>query len=288
MDRFAEKQSQIDRRRVETCASYPALWSNMIAEWNLSEAQDRVWLMYAANYLFRTNNIRWAIDPLTLNWRLKDVPSVNALRDLAGLSFVLLTHSHDDHLDLDLLNVLRRLSITWIIPEFLLTDVVERSGLPMERIIVPSSLVPLDCDGVRILPFDGFHWETDPQGTRRGVPAMGYLVECNGKRWLFPGDTRSYDLTQLPRTGKVDVAFAHIWLGRNSALADTPPLLDAFCQFCLNLDAGRIVLTHLNEFGRDANDLWDDTHALLVRSKICESSPDLPVTHLLMGSSVEL
>jgi L-ascorbate metabolism protein UlaG (beta-lactamase superfamily) len=288
MDRFAEKQDEIARRRVEICIRYPALWSKMIAQWKRPGSEDRAWLMYSANYLFRTNNVRWALDPLTLRWRLKDAPQVNALRDLKSLSFVLLTHRHEDHLDLDLLFELQHLPVTWVIPEFLLSEVVQHACLPREKILIPSPLVPIELNGVRILPFDGLHWESSPDGARRGVPAMGYLIECKGKRWLFPGDTRSYYSPQLPRFENVDVAFAHLWLGRGAALANQPPLLEAFCQFFLDLGVHRVVLTHLHELGRDADDYWDDGHVQLVDSRFREMSVNLQVHPLLMGKRILL
>lgn len=288
MDRFAEKQAQIDQRREQIRDCYPALWSRMIAEWNAPGPEDRAWLMYAANYLLRTNNVRWAIDPLTLNWMRKSAPGVNSARDLSGLSFVLLTHSHKDHLDTDLLSEIRHLPIRWIVPEFLLPLVIEKSALPRENILVASPLEPIEISRIRILPFDGLHWESGPDGTRQGVPALGYLIECNGKRWLFLGDTRSYDSAQLPEFGKVDVVFAHIWLGRGCALMEEPPLLNAFCRFCLDLKPQRIMLTHLHEFGRDAYDYWDERHVQLVCSKLRRMSVNLPVAHLIMGNSVLL
>ena len=288
MDRFAEKQAQIEQHRAEVCDSYPGLWSTMIAEWNSPGPEDRAWLMYSANYLFRTNHVRWAIDPLTLNWILKTAPRVNSARDLSGLSLVLLTHGHRDHLDLELLSELRHLPITWVVPEFLRSKVLEQSGLPEEKILVPSPLAPMELNGVRILPFDGLHWENGPDGKCRGVPAMGYLIECKGKRWLFPGDTRSYDSSQLPRFGNVDAVFAHLWLGRGSALAEQPRLLESFCQFYLDLEARQVILTHLHEFGRDANDYWDDGHVQLVCSKFREMAVHFPVAHQVIGNSVVL
>ncbi len=112
MDRFSEGQGKILRHRVQASALYPALWQKMIAEWNRPDPQDRVWLTYSANYIFRTNNVRWAIDPLTLHWRLKSSTHVDVARDLSNLSFVLLTHAHNDHLDLDLLLALKQYPIT--------------------------------------------------------------------------------------------------------------------------------------------------------------------------------
>ena len=284
MDRFSEKQEQINKHRLEAIQLYPALWSNLIAEWSTPDPQDRVWLTYSANYLFRTNNVRWAIDPLTLHWRIEAAPNVDVAHDLSPLSLVLLTHGHKDHLDLDVLFALRDLPITWVVPEFLLARVTQQAGLRRENIVVPSALTPIELEVIRILPFDGLHWETLSDGNFKGVPAMGYLIECNGKRWLFPGDTRTYTASQLPAFDPVDVAFAHLWLGRGSALMNEPPLLDAFCRFFLDLNPRRVILTHLSEFGRNAGDYWDDVHVRLVCSRFQDISTNISIDPLGMGS----
>ena len=288
MDRFSEKQEQINKHRLEAIQLYPALWSNLIAEWSTPDPQDRVWLTYSANYLFRTNNVRWAIDPLTLHWRIEAAPNVDVAHDLSSLSFVLLTHGHKDHLDLDVLFALRDLPITWVVPEFLLARVTQQAGLRRENIVVPSALTPIELEVIRILPFDGLHWETLSDGNFKGVPAMGYLIECNGKRWLFPGDTRTYTASQLPTFDPVDVAFAHLWLGRGSALMNEPPLLDAFCRFFLDLKPSRLILTHLTELGRDADDYWDASHAERVSSRFKQLEPNISVLPALLGENILL
>jgi L-ascorbate metabolism protein UlaG (beta-lactamase superfamily) len=288
MDRFSEKQARIAQYRADASALYPTQWSKLIAEWNTPDSSDRVWLTYSANYLFRMNNVRWAIDPLTLGWRIKNAPKVDVARDLSNLCFVLLTHGHKDHLDMELLFALRHLPITWVVPEFILSKVIKEAELPVEKIIVPSPLKRIELNGIHILPFDGLHWETAPRGGRKGVSAMGYLIEWNGRRYLFPGDTRTYDATQLPIMDSVDVLFAHLWLGRGSALMDKPTLLDTFCRFLLDLSPRRLILTHLNELGRDAGDFWDETHVELVRSRLREVSANIQATHALMGESVLL
>ena len=288
MDRFSEKQSEIEQRRAEACARYPALWSRMITEWNTPDPVDRVWLTYSANYLFRTNNIRWAMDPLTLNWRIPDAPKVSTACDLRHLSFVLLTHEHKDHLDFDLLASLRDMPITWVVPQSILSNVIEQACLPRERIIIPSPLKPIELYGMHILPFEGLHWENTSDSNLKGVPAMGYMIKCNRKRWLFPGDTRTYDARQLPNVGSLDFVFAHLWLGRGSAVLEAPPLLDAFCRFFVDLNPSRLVLTHLNEFGRDANDFWDENHVEIVCSKFRELSEEIQITQLSMGESIPL
>ncbi len=245
--------------------------------------------MYSANYLFRTNNVRWAIDPLRLNQRLPQVPNVDLVHDLGGLSFVLLTHRHSDHLDFELIRTLKDLPILWVVPGAILQEVMSKTGLPADQIIIPGPGQCIDRCGMRITPFTGLHWEKQPDSeSLRGIPAMAYLVEVKNKRWLFPGDTRTYEASQLPSFGPVDCLFAHLWLGRGCALQDEPPLLEAFCRFCLDLQPRQIILTHLQEFGRDVNDYWDEHHAGRVRSRILEMSQGVSVRVAMVGDAIPL
>jgi L-ascorbate metabolism protein UlaG (beta-lactamase superfamily) len=290
MDRSAEKQAQIDRRRDEMVARYPALWNKLIAEWNSPGPEDRAWLMHSANYLFHTHGVRWAMDPLALRSRVPQAPAMDGARDLKNLDLGLLTHRHKDHLDFNLLRAVRHLSIQWVVPEAILPQVQKEAGLQTNQILVPKSLQPFELHGLRITPFDGRHWEEAPDypDGRRGVPAAGYLVEVGGKRWLFPGDTRTYDPAGSPDFGSVDVLFAHLWLGRGTALQSHLPLVDDFCRFCLALQPRRIILTHLQEWGRLASDFWDFEHAEQVVSVLKKNAPFLPVEVACAGDKILL
>jgi L-ascorbate metabolism protein UlaG (beta-lactamase superfamily) len=293
MDLTATKQQQINRKRKEAVALYPELWSKMVAEWNSPGSEDRAWLLYSANYLFRTGGVRWAIDPMTLKKRVPEAAAVDVAGDLGRLSFVLLTHRHQDHLDVDLLRALGPLPIQWVVPEFLLTQVLAQVEIPVQRILVPRPSEPIELSGVRILPFNGLHleWKVDPEtgdvsGIPRGVPAFGYWIEFGGKRWLFPGDTRTYAVDRLPQFEPVEGVFAHLWLGREAGLLPDPPLLSEFCRFCVALRPARVVVTHLEEFGRRAADYWDIEHFRKVATHFHQISPDLPVAPAFMGESV--
>lgn len=292
MPTFAEKQAQIDSSRSRAIARYPKLWARLLSEWQSPGVDDRVWLTYSANYLMRTRNIRWALDPLAMHQWLDERSKENLVRELETLSFVLLTHEHDDHLDLGLIRALRELPIRWVVPEAILPQVLAETNLPMSRVLVPKSMIPIQIEGITIWPFDGLHWDysakEDGGTSPRGVPAVGYLVEFSGKRWLFPGDVRMYSTQALPLSQKVDVLFAHVWLGRGSALTEPPPLLEPFCRFCVESGAPHVVLAHLEEYGRDANDYWDADHVAQVRSLFKKIAPRLLVTPAYMGDSVKI
>jgi Beta-lactamase superfamily domain len=288
MDRLPEKQAAIEHKRIAAATGYPSLWRRMISEWQSPEETDRVWLLYAANYLFRTAGVRWALDPLTLRQRVPFTPEGDVAL-LSAMDYVVLTHRHADHMDLDLLRKLRDFPIRWIVPEHML-DSVRTFHLPEEKLIVPHMLEPIRLPGLTLTPFNGLHLAPDPGSPNglRGVPETGYLAEFSGKRWLIPGDTRVYDASQLPAFGPVDGLFAHVWLGRGCALQKEPILMDAFCRFCLDLSPGRIVLSHLEEFGRNEDEFWDDTHVEMIKKQFQRHESYKNVLPARMGESVGL
>ena len=232
--------------------------------------------------------VLWALDPVTLRWRLPETPPVDIRHAFDQLQFVLLTHSHADHLDFDLLKAIRHFPIQWVIPEFLLPVVCDKVSLPIDRVIVPRPLQPFELYGIQILPFEGLHWEAplDSGGKPHGVPAMGYVVESNGKRWLFPGDTRNFSPDRLPSLGRVDAMFAHLWLGRGCAMMDEPPLLDEFCRFCAYPQPERLILTHLEEFGRSAEDFWESRHAQMVITRLGQIAPHISASAVYTGGKI--
>jgi hypothetical protein len=285
---MSDPLSNPDKSRLEAAHAYPGLFARIVSEWAAPVPGDRAWLLYAANYLLRTGGVRWALDPLSLRQRLPTAPEVDPSA-LAALDYVVLTHRHADHLDLNLLRRLRDLPLRWIVPEFLL-DPLQSLGLPPEKLILSRRLEPLALGGLTLTPFDGLHWEPAPgyPDGQRGVPALGYLAEFNGKRWLFPGDTRTYDATRLPAFGRLDGLFAHLWLGRSAALLEAPPFLDAFCRFCLDLQPGCLIITHLDEWGRPAAEQWTRTHARMAVDWFHAHAPGIPVHIAGMGDSLAL
>ena len=287
MDLYFKKQSQIDSYKNRVIEEYPFIWSRIIKEWKSPGSLDRAWLTYSANYLFRTNNVRWAIDPFTIYSRISSAQMINVGNDLGELSFVILTHHHKDHLDLNIIQDLNKLAIPWIVPEPMV-DIVEKAGLNPDFILVPQVLETIEISGVKIIPFDGLHFHKGKNEETFGVPAMGYLIESGNKRWLFPGDTRNFKSNQIPDFGPVDIVFAHLWLGKGGALMKEPPFINEFCQFYVDLMPKKIFLTHLREIGRDANDYWDLGHAELAISRFRKTAPNIKISTISLGEGVIL
>ncbi len=86
----------------------------------------------------------------------------------------------------------------------------------------------------------------------------------------------------------MDVLFAHLWLGRGAALQSHPPLLELFCRFCLALLPRRVILTHLEEWGRQVSDFWGLEHAEQVLAVLKKLAPFLPIEVACTGDEVLL
>jgi len=272
-----QKLAEITRNRVELVEDYPELCARMIRQWNRPRNSDAVWLLYAANYLFNTHGVRWAVDPVMLKHQLPEAPSINPAGSLANLSFVLLTHAHVDHVDVSLWRALRKSDCRWIVPEHMSDFFMEKTLLAPSQFITarPSSII--DIDGVRITPFDGLHFERKIRTVGARTPATGYLVETRNKRYLLPGDIRTYANGLLPSFGPVDAVFAHVFLGRKAALQDDPPLLDAFADFLLELRPGQILLTHLYELGRSPANAWRLEHTAMIKRCLQKTNPNIKI-----------
>lgn len=261
---------------------YPALWKQVVAQWQAVES-DAAWLTYSANYLLQTAGVRWALDPLSLFSRLSLPNPMNFTEDLAPLDAVVLSHRHADHLDLELLSELVDLPISWIVPEFMLEELLTIFGDKTPKIIVPHSGFPIQIKDLLLTPFEGLHFRAG-----HGVPEMGYLAEFSGKKWAFPGDTRVFAQQSLAKLGSLDGIFAHLWLGKKCALQETPALLEEFCRFYVEPAPRQLVVTHMHEMARKPDDFWDSSHFSQVFAKCQELHPEVLVTPAWMGMSVEL
>ena len=264
-------------------AAYPATWNRIISGWKSKDTGEHAWLTHSANYLLNTAGVRWALDPLALPARLPGMVLPDYARDLDRLQLIVFSHAHSDHLDLELISALQKLPLLWVIPEFMLDKVIETVPIPSERIIVPKPGSRIIIEGLALTPFEGLHFHN--QG---GVPEMGYLVEFSGYRWLFPGDIRLYDATIILDFGRLDGVFAHLWLGKAGAQVDPPPMLEEFCAFYGAFNTGRLVITHLNEFGRDKRDLWDETHYQSVVQAFRKKASSLQIEMGLTGDKINL
>ncbi len=265
---------------------YLAGWNVMLETWQKDDPGNRMWLMYAASYLFRTGRVRWAVDPQRPN-RLLDLPDPVPLDALKNLSFVLLTHDHADHYDPFLLSSLVGSPVRLIVPETMATLIRKDTSIAAEQIITAVPNQSIILDDIRILPFDGWHSAPDNPASI-GYPATGYLVKTATQRWLFPADVRDYQAADISTFKPIDCLFAHLWLGRQCALMERPPLVEPFCDYLQQCAPRRIVLAHLYEFSRPPVDLWHRRHLRLVIDRCYRSMRQTPILVPRMYEGIEL
>jgi hypothetical protein len=268
----------ISSKRRELGSSYPHVWRQMIRSWQAPRRNDAVWLLYSANYLFNTGNVRWAVDPVLLSNRVPEVEILNVRQDLAGIDFILLTHTHGDHVDLALWSQLFGMQCHWIIPAHML-DFVSRY-LPLEPVDYTVAVPGKDISiaGVTITPFAAPHYEYRVDGSRNHVDETGYQVRTVNGVYLLPGDIRTYNKEVLWPFPGVTAVFAHVFLGRSAALEQNPPLLQDFIDFYLSCHPQRILLTHLYEFAREDKDCWCTAHAEKVARVMRTVTDNIPIT----------
>jgi len=283
IDGVALRRQEIRRDLDEARVAYPELWQQVTRECRESTTGAYAWLTYAANYLFSFNGFRWALDPFSMSSRVAGVPAPDYRHDLADLSLVVLTHAHNDHLDLPLVSELAETRVQWVIPADVLEKIEAYVKLPLDHVIVPRSGEEIEYGPLRLLPFESLH-----MNGAHGVPETGYHITFNDQRWLFPGDIRNYQFERLPDFGRLDGVVAHLWLGKARAMDVEPPLLQAFCGFFNRFNTSRLVITHLNEFGRDEHEMWRENHFELVRKEIILLNPAIQVEKALMGDKVKL
>lgn len=270
--------------KLETARNeYSDQWNLVVNDWNSLKLTDAAWLTYAANYLLFTGGTRWALDPFSMSTRIPGIKKPDFTNDLNKLEFVVLSHAHNDHFDLNLVDAISHLPIKWVIPQHMLEMVCDTAHLDKQNIIVPENGKSITLGNVTLTPFDSLHFHANG-----GIEETGYLVEFNNKRWLFPCDIRNYDVSKLPVFKKLDGIFAHLWLGKGHATDKRPPLLEDFVKFYAALSPSRLVITHLDEFGRTENELWDDRHYMLVSKEIHAAAPSISVKMAKMGMKVVL
>jgi len=117
-------------------------------------------------------------------------------RGLLGVTVVLATHEHGDHLDLPTWAVIAETSPSarFVVPEPLV-PLVAAAGIPTERVSGARIGMPVEIGGVRATPVPARHAVRIEDGyslgdQTRGAPRfVGYVVELEGVRLYHAGDT---------------------------------------------------------------------------------------------------
>lgn len=158
------------------------------------------WLGHAT-WLIEAGSHRMILDPF-----LTENPAATYAADDVEVSFVLLTHGHFDHVA-DAASIANRCGATLVASYEVATWFGEKHSV--------ANTLGMNVGGAVQMPFGrlkmthAIHSSQLPDGSYGG-PAAGFLLESDGKRIYFAGDTALFSDLQLMGRGGLDVAILPI------------------------------------------------------------------------------
>ena len=262
--------------------NFRASWKRIFTEYRQENVGDRMWLAGPSSSVFSLAGERFAVD-LQIR-RPQDLEALlpGLAEDTSALSHILVTHEHDDHLCLPLMQALKDMPIRWYLPYNSHREWVEATGISMDKI---TWLEPGDCFSIgklRVRSFNTPH-------AKPGIPIFtqcGYEITAPSGKILLPGDIRDYEYDAYPDFGKVDLCISHLWAGDDSIHPEQYlPLMKQFTERIAGFHADRYFLCHLYEIARDEQHLWDFSHAGTAMQMLYHTLPECEVQIPRIGRS---
>jgi len=212
-----------------------------------------------ATWLVRTGGKTLLIDPF-----LTGNPSATVSADAVQCDFVLISHAHGDHIG-DAEAILRRTGATAVTTNEIGTDLGAK-GLDVH---------PMHLGGKHAFPFGSVKLVTALHGSGiAGGHACGFLIESEGKKLYFAGDTALTTDMQLLRDvwGPIDVALLPIGSYFTMDADDAA----VACRF---IQPRTIVPMHYNTFPLIEADLEH------FKQRVAKESPDTEVVVIPPGGT---
>lgn len=264
--------------RNATLAARFHTWRTLLRDLHRTARRDGNVVRFpnASSYIFSTGERLWAVDPAYAVGSCPEGEREAVAEGLRGLSFIVLTHCHADHLDVPLLReLLRAVPVRLVIPAAIADLFFKLTGEDAGGVTVLAPGESAVVGGVSLTCHPGYHAEPGMVG----YPSGSFLASLpDGTTLFFPGDVRDYARRLPAGLPPIDFEFGHVWLGRGNSLDDDFPLLDAFCHFMLQCRPGVLFLTHLREISRDPDSMWLPRHAARVRERVSDLAPETVVS----------
>lgn len=189
---------------------------------NLEVSADNaaLWYIGQMGIVLKFHDKIYCIDPVLND--LKDAqgntrrnyPAPFQPEDFAPVDYVICSHNHADHLNLETLVPLYHANenVRFVVP-FPLTELLASAGIPAENIIGAREKEKITLSDLQLYPIAAAHesYETDNSGNYR---CLGYVLNCGTLRLYHSGDTIladkllkdlreyfPYDVVMLPING---------------------------------------------------------------------------------------
>jgi hypothetical protein len=253
-------------------AHFADQWDSVFKALATSHSTDTMWLAGSSSYVFSIDGIKFAVDLQIRRKKDLEILSPRLQNDLAPLSFVLITHPHDDHLNPAFIRTVKDLPIRWFLPAGIGDKLIEASEIPKDRLILLKSGDVIEEGNLKIRAFYSPHVEAD---SKVAFPQLGYEITSPKGTVLLPGDVRDYSYRSYPHFGKIDLCISHLWGGQDPKDPNTYlPMLKEFAVFSAAFQAKRYFFTHLYELGRkDRRAIWTYAHGGIAMDMLLELLP---------------
>lgn len=226
----------------------------------VGKTEGSLGLIGPASYLLHLGGKKIAIDPSACHFPGEEEKREALFHTLLDYDGVICTHFHFDHYDGALLTRLAP-HLPCYIPAYM---------PPLPGVNRVNAGDRLTFEEVALTFFDSPH----SRGENK-VEELGFLLEYDGRRHLFPVDVRTYDPVAIPVAGPVDTLISHLWLGRVHALdrVAEADYIEEFCAFAGAFTPKRTILGHLCDSRRTITDMWSPLHVERVAPYLTNPTP---------------
>jgi L-ascorbate metabolism protein UlaG (beta-lactamase superfamily) len=202
---------------VENCSM--SLPEQLSEDTYANEGDVRLWWFGQAGFLIQYGGTRLLIDPYLSDFLAKKyanakfkhirmVPPPITASELSGIKWVLCTHRHSDHMDLESLQVILENNPTSkIVCPRAETSHIAQMAIASKRCLFVNAgdrLPLVDHISLEVLASAHEELKVDINANHH---FLGYILECNGIKIYHSGDCVPYEgLTEALRLQKIDVA----------------------------------------------------------------------------------
>lgn len=265
--------------------NFTANWNRVFSKLQTPECSNEVMFAGPTSYVFSLCGQKFAVDLQIRRSCDFEALKPHLLEQLSQLRFMLITHEHDDHMCLPIMNLLRDTDIHWYIPSESKRELVYSSGLKDENITWVQRGASFRIGELDISAFYSPH-VSDPS---EKFDQRGYLITSPKLKILMPGDVRNYNYDGYPDFGELDLCFSHVWAGNDALNAENyMPMIEKFAAFNAKFRAKKYLLCHLYEVGREEKYLWHYGHAGIAMKLMYEAIPESIVEVPRIGCSYAL
>lgn len=260
--------------------NYPLWWRKMAEQWGDCRYDNHFWMIGSSSYVFKTDGILWAMDPVWLLPGMLEELSDELIREMSRLRFIVFTHEHGDHFSPEAVCVLKDIPVKWVVPQYFEKWFLS-TGVPRENCIFAKPGDELAFDGINITAYLGHHHYF---GGTEGPESLMYTVKTSKKSLFFPADLRDFKREFIPE-GNYDDVFLHMYLNRENGYAyPFDEYYKPLTEFAAALDTKRIYIGHLYGFQCGHPDLiWNFAHAGMLEDGLYCLRPDIEVTAPRIG-----